>query len=190
LEKIKGVQNLIAVFRRYKKCDLLVAGDGEYSQTLRALAQDVPNVKFLGRLSYQKLQAIYRNALAVIVSSICYEVFGIIIIESFAKQTPVIVNNLGALPEVMEQSGGGFIYRNDDELIAHMEKFRLNPDLRRELGAKGHEAYRKYWTETHHMATYYDLIREVAARKNIKNPAIEILPDELKEQTCYESSRS
>lgn len=190
LEKIKGVQNLIPVFRKYKKCDLLVAGDGEYSDTLRALAQDVPNVKFLGRLSYQKLQAIYRHALAVIVPSICYEVFGIIIIESFAKRTPVIVNNLGALPEVVEQSGGGFVYSNDDELITHMEKFRLNPDLRRVLGAKGHEAYKKYWTETYHLATYYGLIQEVAVRKNIKNPAIDLLPAELKEQTCYESSRS
>jgi glycosyltransferase involved in cell wall biosynthesis len=190
LEKIKGVQNLIAVFRRYDRGDLLVAGDGEYAHALRELAKDVPNVKFLGRLSYQKLQALYRNALAVIVSSICYEVFGIIIIESFAKQTPVIVNNLGALPEVVEQSGGGFVYHSDDELIAHMEKFRLNPDLRRILGAKGHEAYRKYWTEIYHIATYYDLIQEAAARKNIKNPAIEILQDGLKEQRCCESSRS
>jgi hypothetical protein len=71
-----------------------------------------------------------------------------------------------------------------------MEKFRLNPDLRRVLGAKGHEAYKKYWTETYHLATYYGLIQEVAVRKNIRNPAIDFLQDELKERTCYESSRS
>jgi glycosyltransferase involved in cell wall biosynthesis len=189
LEKIKGVQNLIAAFRRYQQCDLLVAGDGEYAPALRELAQDVPNVIFLGRLSYQKLQEVYRNALAVLVSSLCYEVFGIIMIESFAKRTPVIVNNLGALPEVVEQSGGGFIYRDEDELIAHMEKFRLQPELRQTLGAKGYEAYRKFWTEDYHIKTYYDLIRQAAARKHAGHPAIAALQDECEGQSYCEHSR-
>ncbi|NIT99681.1 MAG: glycosyltransferase, partial [Nitrosopumilaceae archaeon] len=54
-----------------------------------------------------------KSSLALLVSSICYEVFGIIIIEAFAQRTPVIVNNLGALPEVVQQSGGGYVYNND-----------------------------------------------------------------------------
>jgi len=190
LEKIKGLQNLIPVFRKYTQCDLLVSGDGEYAAALRELAKDAPNVKFLGRQSYQNLQLLYRHALAVIVPSICYEVFGIIIIEAFAQQTPVIVNNLGALPEVVKQSEGGFIYNTPDELIAQMEKFRLNPDLRRVLGNKGYQAYRKYWSEEYHIKRYYHLIQKVAAHKVVKNPAIDALQDELKEQSCYESSRS
>lgn len=189
LEKIKGVQNLIPVFRRYRQCDLLIAGDGEYAGTLHELAQDVPNIKFLGRLSYQKLQAVYQNALAVVVSSLCYEVFGIIIIESFAKRTPVIVNNLGALPEVVEQSGGGFIYKDEDELIAHMEKFRMNPELRQTLGAKGYQAYRTYWTEDYHLQTYYNLIQQAAARRNIMRPAVAALQNKHEGQTCREHFR-
>ena len=34
-----------------------------------------PNVKFLGGLSHDRLQTLYRQAVAVIVPSICYEVF-------------------------------------------------------------------------------------------------------------------
>ncbi len=175
LEKIKGVQNLIRVFRQYTACDLIIAGDGEYAGILHNLACDVPNIRFLGRLSYDKLRALYINALAVIVPSICYEVFGIIIIESFAMGTPVIANNFGALPEVVEESGGGFIYNNDDELIEFMEKIRLDPNLRDELGEKGYQACIKYWTEDYCIKRYYQLIEEVAARKNITNPAIEAL---------------
>ncbi len=43
------------------------------------------------------------------------------IIEAFSMKTPVIVNNLGALPEVVEDSGGGFIYNNEGELIDALE---------------------------------------------------------------------
>ena len=184
LEKIKGLQNLIPVFKNYKKCDLLVAGDGEYEHTLRQQAKGIPNIKFLGRLPYQKLLSLYQNALAVIVPSLCYEVFGIIIIESFIQRTPVIVNNLGALPEVVTQSGGGFIYNNEDDLIAHMDKFFQNPDLRRVLGDKGYHAYLKYWSENYHINKYYHLIKEVADRKNLTNPAIETLREEVMEQMC------
>lgn len=175
LEKIKGVQNLIRVFRRYKECDLLIAGDGEYSETLRELAKDVPNVKFLGRLPYHQLRALYRHARALLVSSICYEVFGIIIIEAFAQKTPVIVHNLGALPEVVRQSGGGFVYNSDEELIEHLEKFRKNPELRNELGEKGYQAYHAYWTEEYHVQKYYRIIKEIARKKNLSVPAIEAL---------------
>jgi len=182
LEKIKGLQNVIPIFAKYDKSDLLIAGDGEYDAELKKLAANVPNVKFLGRLSYRELQALYHDALAVIVPSICYEVFGIIIIESFAHKTPVIVNNLGALPEVVTQSQGGFIYNTEDELIDQMEQLRLNPSLKTELGNNGYNAYQKYWTEEYHINKYYQVIREVAERKHINHPVIDALNRELAEQ--------
>jgi glycosyltransferase involved in cell wall biosynthesis len=172
LEKIKGVQNLIRAFKKYSKCDLLIAGDGEYESTLKDLAKNVTNIKFLGRLSYQQLRSLYQNAHASIVPSIWYEVFGIIIIESFANRTPIIVNNIGALPEIAEQSKGGLIYYSDDKLIEQMEKILQNPSLRDELGYKGYQAYKKYWTEEFHINQYYRLIKEVAEKKMAINPAI------------------
>lgn len=178
LEKIKGLQNLIVLFRKYKECDLLVAGDGGYADALGNLAADVRNVKFLGRCAYEVLQSLYRKALAVIIPSVGYEVFGLAVIEAFAMRAPVIVNNTGALPELVGQSGGGFIYNTDEELVEQMEKIRLNPDLRQSLGDKGYRAYRAYWSESHHSNQYYKLIREVAAQKNLASRAIEALHHE------------
>ena len=91
----------------------------------------------------------------MIVSSICYEVFGIIIIESFAMKTPVIAHNLGALPEVIEQSNGGFVYSNEDELVGAMKRLASDPDLRTEYGNNGYQAYLKYWTEDSHIEQYF-----------------------------------
>jgi len=187
LEIIKGVQNLIPIFRQYRKCDLLVAGDGKYAGSLRHLAAGVQNIKFLGWLSYKKLRRLYWDALAVIVPSVWCEVFGLIVIEAFAERTPVIVNNSGALAELVTQSGGGFIYNNADQLIEYMEKLRLDPNLRNLLGAKGYQSYGKYYTEQYYIKRYYKLIQELAARRNIKDPAVDALQNELKKQTCCES---
>ncbi|MEO8042854.1 MAG: glycosyltransferase, partial [Acidobacteriota bacterium] len=165
LEEIKGLQNIIPVFQKQKKYDLLVAGDGEFRDALSAMAGDSPNIKFLGRLNQDELGALYESARAVIVPSICYETFGIIIIEAFARRTPVIVNNLGALPEVVEDSGGGFIYENAEQLEEAMNKLASDPDLRRKLGDNGHAAYTKYWNEEAHLEKYLDLIEELQMQR-------------------------
>ena len=170
LEKIKGVQNLIPIFKDYSGANLLIAGDGEYGETLKALAKGNNNVKFLGRTNHSELRKLYKNAIAVIVPSICYEVFGIIIIESFSMKTPVIVNNASAPTDVVEESGGGFVYNNNKDLIDALDILRTQPETRRKLGEKGYSAYRKYWTEENCLKIYFDLIYKIARRKKINLP--------------------
>jgi glycosyltransferase involved in cell wall biosynthesis len=161
LEKIKGLQNLIPIFKKHRQYDLLIAGDGEYEMLLKKKAENAVNIKFLGRLDHRRLQNLYRNAVALIVPSICYEVFGIIIIEAFSMKTPVIVNNLGAMPEVIEDSGGGFVYENEEELVAAMERLAQNTDLRHGLGRKGYQAFLDLWSEDSHMKKYLNLIKDL-----------------------------
>ena len=129
------------------------------------MARGNTNVKFLGRVNHRELRKLYKYAIAVIVPSICYEVFGIIIIESFAMKTPVIVNDVSAPTEVVEESGGGLIYRNNEELIQAMEVLRTQPETRKKLGEKGYAAYRKYWTEENCLKIYFDLISKIARKK-------------------------
>jgi glycosyltransferase involved in cell wall biosynthesis len=173
LEKIKGVQNLIPVFQNRPEYDLLVAGDGEYRSELEELTGTARNIKFLGRLNYERLSELYRGAVAVIVPSICYETFGIIIIEAFSMKTPVIVNNLGALPEVVEDSNGGFIYNDLEDLALAVDKLAKETALRSELGMKGYKAYLKYWTEDVHILQYMNLIHEMQEKRiNESNSAV------------------
>lgn len=162
LEYIKGVQNLINAFRDNPEFDLLVAGDGVYRHALELQADGCSNIKFLGRQDQDSLSGLYRSAMAVIVPSICYETFGIIIIEAFSYKTPVIVNDLGALPEVVEDSGGGFVYQNEEGLVEAMRKIAEDPERRAELGENGYRAYLKYWSEEPHIDMYLDLIRKIA----------------------------
>jgi glycosyltransferase involved in cell wall biosynthesis len=168
LEQIKGVQNIIPVFQNHHDYDLLIAGDGDYKNALVKQAADAPNIKFLGKLDQNSLGKFYESAVAVIVPSICYETFGIIIIEAFSRKTPVIVNDLGALPEVVEDSGGGFVYRGQNKLITAMKRLVENPSLRKELGENGYRAYRKFWNEEAHLEKYLEMITELKEKRRAK----------------------
>jgi glycosyltransferase involved in cell wall biosynthesis len=165
LETIKGLHTLISVWRRVTEYDLVVVGSGNQGDELRKLAFDMPQVKFLGSKPQRELGNLYFHAVATIVPSITYETFGIIIVESFARKTPVIVRELGALPEVVNDSQGGLIYSKDSDLLEFVNQLAKNKDLRNQLGQNGYDAFLKYWSRESHMKMYFDLLAEIAVRK-------------------------
>ncbi len=160
LEKIKGIHKLIEVFRDYKQADLLIVGEGTYQDTLKKMGKGLAHIHFLGKLSYQQLIPYYRNALATIVPSVCFEVFGLIALESFYQKTPVIAHNMGGIAEIVNESQGGINYSTSAELVQAMESLRLNSPLRRELGRNGYEAYQRLWHENKHIEQYLELINQ------------------------------
>lgn len=177
LEKLKGLQDVIQLFKEYQHADLLIAGNGTYQKKLQELADGSPQIKFLGTQSYEELHNLYRGAVAVIVPSLCYETFGQIIVEAFAHKTPVIVNDIGALRELVRESDGGLLYRNNSEMLKAMELFRTNEVMRSEFGKKGYAAYLKYWTEESHFEQYFKLIadlKEARQKKMIKTNSLDL----------------
>ncbi|MBI4675356.1 MAG: glycosyltransferase family 4 protein [Chloroflexi bacterium] len=165
LERIKGLDTLIHAWRHVGDIDLLVAGEGTYGETLRALAANDPRIKFLGALPQRDLGGLYYHALAVLVPSLTVETFGIILIEAFARKTPVIVRDLGALPEVVQDSRGGFVFRTEAELIDALGRLASNAGLRAELGANGYNAFVRWWSREAHLEMYMNMLRTLALEK-------------------------
>ncbi|MGH2460604.1 MAG: glycosyltransferase family 4 protein [Chloroflexota bacterium] len=165
LTRLKGVQTLLDVFRQFDAADLLVAGHGDHADELRRQAADLPHVRFLGHRHPDELRRLYAGATALIVPSSGYEVFGLVVLEAFAQRTPVIVRDLGALPEPVRESGAGFTYQTADELLAAMRALTANPRLRQELGERGYRAHRDHWSDDAHLDGYFDAIREAGERR-------------------------
>lgn len=165
LERIKGLHTLISLWDRVPEADLLVAGTGTYEDELRAMAAGNPRIRFFGALSQRELGAFYYHALAVIVPSITYETFGMISVESFARKTPAVVRDLGALPEVVRDSGGGIVYSNDDELLRALVTLIQEPGLRAELGQKGYEGFIRSWCREAHFKLYFEQLESAAEEK-------------------------
>jgi len=170
LEILKGLQTLIAAWDRVHDFDLLVAGTGTDEARLRAQAAANPRVKFLGPLPQSELGPLYVHAVACVVPSVTYETFGIIIVEAFARKTPVIVRDLGALPEVVEESGGGFVYRTEDELLDAIAQLGASPQMRSDLGEKGYAAFIRLWSREAHLRLYFDLVNEISRGKGRAAP--------------------
>jgi glycosyltransferase involved in cell wall biosynthesis len=167
LEKLKGLQTILPVFKRRPELRLLIAGDGAYAPELRRLADGAPNVVFLGALDRRNLTPLYERARAVLVPSICHETMGQTIVEGFSCGAPAVVCNLGAPPEIIAASGGGFVHRDEAEFETAIRRLAEEPGLRDALGAKGRAYQREHYTADAHLAKYFALIEETAARKGV-----------------------
>jgi glycosyltransferase involved in cell wall biosynthesis len=172
LETIKGLQTLIDLWPRAQNYDLLVAGTGTNEFDLRARAAGNRRIRFLGGLPPSEMGGFYYHAIACLVPSLTYETFGLTSIEAFARKTPAIVRDLGALPEVVQDSGGGFVYRTDDELLDAMNRLAASPALRGELAEKGYDGFRRWWSRDAHLAQYSDLLNRLAEGKRGSPPGL------------------
>lgn len=163
LERLKGPQTLLPLFARFAEADLRIAGSGALEGELRRQAP-ASGVTFLGQQSPEALRRLYREAVAVIVPSLCYEVFPLVVLEALRDRTPVLVRNRGALSEIALESGGGWVWNDEQELAAQMRRLLGDTALRRQLGDAGHAFARANWSVERHLERYFELIAELAAR--------------------------
>jgi len=163
LERVKGLETAVRLFREYERADLVIAGDGSHGSALRRLAGECPRIHFLGWLAPDRLRAAYARAVALLVPSLTFETFGQVVIEAHAARTPAIVRNLGALPEIVAESGGGLVFDDGAGLLEAVERLCSDRSLRDRLGEAGYRAYRARWTPEAHLAAYLGLIEEIRA---------------------------
>ena len=108
LARRMGLENLIAAIVRVKQripdVQLNIAGSGPLRAELedRIKAASLQNhVTLLGFVPDELLPVAYRASDFSIVPTVSLEGFGLITVESMAAGTPVLVTNVGGLPEVV-----------------------------------------------------------------------------------------
>lgn len=111
LTKEKGILDFIEIAKLLPEYEFTVAG-----KTTKYLdnIQIPSNLKFLGYLNKNQLEDFYSSCKVLLVLSRWYEPFGLVIIESMYKQTPTIVYNIGAMPEIIDDNVDGYIVEIGD----------------------------------------------------------------------------
>jgi glycosyltransferase involved in cell wall biosynthesis len=97
---------------------LLLAGTGPDRGRLESITQRLglgSSVSFLGRVSDDDLQYLYRAADVSVMPSISFEGFGLAALESLACGTPVIVSDADGLPEAVARIDPSLVVPVGDE---------------------------------------------------------------------------
>ncbi len=147
LESHYGLEYLIKAFAELKikhpetGIHLRLVGDGSLRDNLISLASElgiINSVEFVGRIPYSQI-ASYHNSLDISVFPSIEESFGVSVLEASACEKPVIVSNVGGLPEVVDHGVTGLIIepRNVTSLVESIETLVFDNELRNKLGKAG-----------------------------------------------------
>jgi glycosyltransferase involved in cell wall biosynthesis len=113
----KGLDTLLSAWARLKHpIPLKIIGDGPLVELVQHAAHTTPMVEWLGRRPMAEVYDLMGNAKFLVFSSKWYETFGRVAVEAFAKGTPVIASNIGAIAELVNDGHTGRLFQAGDEL--------------------------------------------------------------------------
>ena len=106
----KGVDTLLETWQHLSaNVRLKIAGDGPLADRVKAAADADNRIEWLGRIEKKEMFDLLGQATCLIMPSVCYETFGLTIVEAFSKGTPVVVSRMGAMQELVQDGRNGFL---------------------------------------------------------------------------------
>lgn len=123
LSEEKGVRTLVDAFSSVES-ELRICGDGPLKELVEKAASDRCNVTYLGMLSETEVSEEIANAKALIIPSLWYEGFPMVVLEAFRLGVPVIASKIGSLDEIVRSGlGCKFIPGDSRSLVAALTDF-------------------------------------------------------------------
>jgi len=145
LSEEKGLQTLIAAWRDIDE-PLTILGEGPL---LDWISRNAPrSVTVLGSQSKETVLGHMKNSLALIMPSVWYEGFPMVVAEALACGLPVIASRIGSLEEIVGGNQAGMLFSpgNENELKALVRKTLRNPELLAQSSRRARRAYERLYS--------------------------------------------
>ena len=107
---------------------LKVLGGGPLAQLVRDASAANSDIEFLGRRPLDEVYRAMGEAAMLVLPSVWYEGLPKVLIESFAKATPVVASRLGSLAELVADGQTGLHFEPNDAADLARQVDRLGGD--------------------------------------------------------------
>ncbi|QFF98167.1 glycosyltransferase family 4 protein [Psychrobacillus glaciei] len=169
LEDKYGIADLVKGFALFHKefpnSELLITGDGPQRAEYEELAKNMGIEKvttFTGKVPNTEVPNVIRKmSIFAVPSTEDSESFGVAAVEAMACGVPVVVSNVGGLPEVVVQDVTGIVTdkNSPEQLATAFKKLARNSELRATMGKAGvaHVKVHYSWIDNaHYMLSLYE----------------------------------
>lgn len=166
----KGLDTLLAAWEKLGgKIPLKIIGDGHLRDQVAVAVNQLPHVEWLGRKPIHEVYDLMGEAKMLIFPSKWYETFGRVVIEAFAKGTPVIAANIGAIAELVDSGRTGLHFAPNDpeDLAIKVETILANPTLLSQMRQEARAEFEaKYTAQQNYqqMMTIYNQVQNLKFR--------------------------
>jgi len=151
------------IVRRVPHATLLICGDGSPAEidAVRGLCElsSVPE-RIVLQGHRRDLGTLMLQADVLVLPSQRQESFGYTAVEAMACACPVVVTDVGGLPEVVDNGGSGYVIARDDvgALAERIVTLLQDEGLRQRMGEAGVQRYRQRFTASRMAEEYFSLL--------------------------------
>ncbi len=171
----KGPQIAIQAFKKVKDNDALlhIVGKGKNLDNLKKMADGDKRIIFHGFVKDKaEKNQILENSSFLIFSSLCYETFGLTMIEAMSMGLPVIGSNIGSVPELVKHDYNGFLFEagNVDSLYSTIEKILKGDVEFSNLSKNAIDEFLEKYSMQKHMKNIFEIYDITCRNHNSSKP--------------------
>jgi glycosyltransferase involved in cell wall biosynthesis len=118
---------------------------------------------FIDIYSLREMPELYSLAQVCIYPSTASEPFGLTMLESLASEKPMIVTNMGGMPEIIMDDVTGYVIKIKDygTLASRIIRLLEEPGIRKRLGVTGRQTVCTHYTKEIMTKSHLDLYKRV-----------------------------
>lgn len=127
---------------------LKIAGDGPLAAAVEEAAAQNSSIQWLKSVSHKDVYDLIGAAAFLVLPSHCYEGLPRVVIEAFAKGTPVIASRLGAIAEIVDDHRNGLRFEagNPEDLAAKVRRLFSDASRLKRLRRGARECFDRNFT--------------------------------------------
>jgi len=170
----KGIQALLAAAKGIPEVPFRIAG--AYERMPHIVRQAPSNVEFLGNLDSTALDRFYRGCRILVLPSVWYETFGLVLAEAAVRGKPVVSSRMGGLGEIVQDGLTGLLCEPGEAVDLRKKLLYLwqRPQLCRQMGLAGRQkVLREYSPEVYYTRLMRVFQKAIEINGNGCNPEIE-----------------
>lgn len=130
----KGVHIAVEAFKKVRSNNvaLHIYGSGypQYTKSLQDLVQNDRRIHFRGVYSENQMSAVFNEVDVIIIPSLWYETYSLILHEALSSKIPVIATDTGVMAEAIMDGVNGFTFKLGDteQLKSILESLASDPE--------------------------------------------------------------
>jgi glycosyltransferase involved in cell wall biosynthesis len=154
--------------------NLVIIGDGPLRTMVEQETSTNHRLRYLGFQDPETVASYLKTSRALILPSVCYEGFPMVILEAFSTGTLVVASRLGAMAEIIQDHVNGLLFEpgNPADLAAKIREVHEHPGQSMELARTGYATYLESYTPERNyqqlMEIYHQAIAELGNRDSWK----------------------
>jgi glycosyltransferase involved in cell wall biosynthesis len=144
----KGIKFLINSWKKLPSIPLTIAGSGPLERWVKDRIRNNTDIEYIGFIQHSDILKILKRTYAIILPSMWYETFGLVIMEAYAAGIPAIVSDIGAIADIVKDGKTGLLFEagNKEDLAKKVRCIREHADVRNRMGKNARKEFEEKYT--------------------------------------------